>query len=409
MPVPSYDLPTGMYFRSIEGYTASDFEIAKLQNGLSFQPACVTPGVAYFIDSSGNTTDMNSLAIMPCRYSPPSSWYSIDSIMASYFSTSFDWSPESSRVGYNFIRHTTPTRDYPLSLAKKGYRTYSWSRYYFEDALLSLDGAERTILGAIEYMFWSNPIISKANTDSESAFEIKLTSSGYSCSDGTEGTWKDYQGTEISRKWVGVVLQAGGGAGGKGWWGHDGGGASAGAFWCGIVYLGGGSITITVEAYNATGDGREGSRITLSRGGSNWLLVERGQYPFGNNKGTSQGGDVTFYSGNYTTFAYSKGGNGSGNGLGTGTNLSTFYAQTPDQSNIPFAPMGGGFDAPNGTGSGGGSVIGRGANGGGWNTEGADAGAGLSNPNHYGAGGGGGGWWGRDGGSGGYPYFVIGY
>lgn len=422
MPVPSYDLPTGMYFRSIEGYTASDFEIAKLQNGLSFQPACVTPGVAYFIDSSGNTTDMNSLAIMPCKYSP--SWYSIDPIMASYFSTSFDWSPESSRVGYNFIRHTTPTRDYPLSLAKKGYRTYSWSRYYFEDALLSLDGAERTILGAIEYMFWSNPIISKANTDSESAFEIRLTSSGYSCSDGTEGTWKDYQGTEISRKWIGVVLQAGGGAGGMSWINHVGGGGSGGGFWIGLVDISTGTTTITMDKYSSGyGDGETGAAVSLSNPAyGNSITVSPGKYTTGSaQKGTTAGGGVSTSGRGFITYKSLTGGTG---GYTTGENKvnpSSISKPTPDTESIPLSASrsltliystvwwGGGI-----AGQGGFTPMGMGGIPASSGSQVSDAGQ-NSYFSSYGAGGGGStsGNWGlfRDwpGGSGGYPFVCVGF
>lgn len=396
MPIPNISFSRGAYFGTINGYKASDFEPAYQNNG-NYRRAVTRSSSIYFVTSSGSLTDLYTLAYMP---------FSSDDVRdgsqtnSSYFNKNLIYS--SGRVG-DFIRIDSKSQGrYPLSLALKGYRVKTIGSYEYWYYTGGYGDAARI------YDFWSRRFIEQPHT-SNSTLTITLTTSTYKVGSRSARNWTLPDGTATTRQYVGVALQAGGGAGGKGWWGHDGGGASAGAFWCGIVYLGEGSITITVEAYNATGDGKEGSRITLSRGGSTWLLVERGQYPFGNNKGTSQGGSVTFYSGNYTTFAYSKGGNGAGNGLGTGTNLSTFYAQTPDQSNIPFAPMGGGFDAPNGTGSGGGSVIGRGANGGGWNTEGADAGVGLSNPNQYGAGGGGGGWWGRDGGSGGYPYFVIGY
>lgn len=418
MPVPSEELSTGMYFQDIEGYTASDFETTNAGNGFSYTPACMTPGVAYFITSSGNTTDMNSLAIMPCNYSP--GWYTITSEEKKYFNKSFDWSPSSARVGYNFIRHTTPSKDYPLSLAKKGYRTYTSDEYDWETASYK----DRNFYPSYTYNVWANTELEKVNTSTSSPIIIIMNTTGYYI----EGSFHSWSKTP--RNWIGIVLQAGGGGGGNSWGNHVGGGGSGGACWVGLVNLSaGGETTITINSYSSSsglggGEGKEeGARITLSNSRCT-ITANPGYYGTGKaNSGTTPGGTVETVGSGFITYLNCTGGKGS-YASGSADNrisVSSLASPTPDQKSIPFVysstylvAYGSVWWGSKVVGQGGMSVYGMGGLPEKSGSAYADAGVG-GKWRTYGAGGGGSanGDWGIftkwPGGSGGYPYVRIGF
>lgn len=414
MAVPSHDLSTGMYFGSINGYSASSFETVQHGGEYSFQPACMTPAVAYFIDSSGTITDMNSLAIMPYRDS--GSWIT-STEKSRWFNQDFSWSPTSSRVGYNFIRHKTPSKTYPLSLARRGYRTYTVATNTFEN------GTEHgySVRMSYSYDFWANVAFEGINTATNSPLFIYLDSSGYRTSLGETGYWRNNQGSAVSRTWVGVFLQAGGAEGGKCWINHVGGGGSAGGAWLGLIDVSSGTTTINVGAYSASGgDGRAGSKIVLSNSRCT-ITVNNGVYTTGGSQGgISAGGTVTTSGSGFITYKNITGGNG-GYDSDKGENriyVSSLSAPTYDQKSIPLSNSsmlsslystvwwGGGK-----AGQGGMTILGAGGIPATGDSSTMDAGAGGKYKS-YGAGGGGnsgGDWFGKPGGSGGYPYVSIGY
>ena len=282
-------------------------------------------------------------------------------------------------------------------------------------------GKSYTVCGAINYDFWSNPVIRKVNTDTSNSLTITLTSSSYSCSDGASGSWRDYKGTAQTRRWVGVVLQAGGGAGGASWINHVGGGGSGGGFWIGLVNISSGTTRITIEKYSSGGgDGQAGAAVSLSNNNCS-ITVNPGRYTTGSsNGGTTEGGDVTISGSGFITYKSVTGGKGgyvSSSG-GNRISVSNVPAPTPDTDYIPISA------ANNLTsmytevwwgsgegGQGGFSPLGMGGIPAASGSQVSDAGQ-NGFFSSYGAGGGGstsGNWGKKNGGSGGYPFVCIGF
>lgn len=416
MPIPSITLTRGMYFGTINGFDASAFEEAyQGGNGGTYESACRTPGVAFFIDSSNNLTDMNSLAVMP--FNSNESWISPDE-KSQYFSKDHLWGDESTRVGYNFIRHKTPTMYYPLSLAKKGYRTFTSNDYIRQTGEFS----DYSLITAYTYDFWNRPIIARSNTSTTSSVTISLTDTGYRINYGTTRSWMDKDNINpITRHWIGVALQAGGGEGGASWINHVGGGGSAGGFWLGLVDLtNGGTTTITLEDYSSShGGGATGARVTL-RNSLCSITVNPGHYDTGGAQGGSTpGGSVSVSGRGYLTLSSVRGGTG---GYVSHTGGNRIYPSsvtvTYDQDTIPLnysrnytimyssVWWGGGV-----AGQGGCSVMGMGGIPTYSGDPISDAGTG-GKFRTYGAGGGGsasGNWLSKEGGTGGYPYVAIGF
>ena len=371
MAVPNLSNATpGVYVGAIEGQ--SSFEPAA-HNGYTFGRAFNTQSKFFLVSGSGNSysvTDMYTRAYMPTSIST-NSWFTssrksdVRSKFKLDFSETFDWS--SGREGGSWIRHS-----------KSCIRNY----YVFANRVIEA--------------------IPRTNTTTT----ITLTSSSYRASGAVSysGSW--------NRRWVGLSLQAGGEAGAnKSGWGNGSGG-SAGGYWVGLIELSS-TVTITIAGYDAESEGRDGSTITVRRGGNTLITV---------NGGGGEGGEVLYsYTSGLIAFRSAKGGTGGGGTEGSGASISSWPAETSDQESIPFINTIGG-ESPNGSGGGGGSVYCSGGSGGGHAVDfgfggdgdnGEDRGEGWFYSGGYGAGGGGGSYsfWGGTnyGGSGGYPYVIVGY
>ena len=410
MAVPNLSNATpGVYVGAIEGQ--SSFEPAA-HNGYTFGRAFNTQSKFFLVSGSGNSysvTDMYTRAYMPTSIST-NSWFTssrksdVRSKFKLDFSETFDWS--SGREGGSWIRHskfssnssTSPSYDYPVVLARTGYRTMTISSYY------SLTYTNGNPCIRNYYVFANRVITAIPRTNTTTT--ITLTSSSYRASGAVSysGSW--------NRRWVGLSLQAGGEAGAdKSGWGNGSGG-SAGGYWVGLIELSS-TVTITIAGYDAESGGRDGSTITVKRGGNTLITV---------NGGGGEGGEVLYsYTSGLIAFRSAKGGTGGGGTGGSGASISSWPAETSDQESIPFINTIGG-ENPNGAGGGGGSVYCSGGSGGGHAVDfgfggdgdnGEDRGEGWSYPGGYGAGGGGGSYsfWGGTnyGGSGGYPYVIVGY
>lgn len=400
MPVPDHDLSKGTYFGNINGFTADRFETVKqgVDAPYEYRSAILEKGVMYFYNS-GSPIDVNTLAYMPFIAS------SATGNSAKYFNRSIYCSAERKCDDFIFVT-SEDEGSYPVSMALKGYRTFTSDKSYSSG--LFWPHADDYYSINVVYYCWNTLIIDQSLTENEDLI-ITLTSSGYTISDGDFTAWPTG-----NRYWIGMALQAGGGAGGDGWPIHTGGGGSGGGYWCGLVPLTSRPLTLKVTGYKATTDGRDGSDISLYYSETDVQLeVNGGGYDFGGSStGESKGGEVVVYNESLLTYLAKTGGYGGGKKqAGEGVEVSAFIASSSDQKSISFTTKEG--PPAKTSGGGGSSVMANGAPGVGKNTHGSDSGVGINSP-RYGAGGSGASvtnLFGKraNGGSGGYPYIIIGY